>query len=65
MNTTTRDDDELLKLAMVAEWLDVSLMTVHRLIRTDGLPVRRLRHSWRVRVGDLRKWIRQTPEVGV
>lgn len=65
---TRPGDDELVSLPTVAkQWLHVSLQTVHRHIRSDRpLPIRRLGPStFRVRVGDLREWIRQTPQVGV
>ena len=64
--TAPRDDDELLKLPEVGRWLGVSTGTVYRLVRSDRpLPVRRLGSVMRVRVGDLRAWVRQTPQVGV
>ena len=36
----------------------------YRLVRS-GLPIRRIGFQPRVRVGDLRAWIRQTPIVGM
>jgi predicted DNA-binding transcriptional regulator AlpA len=61
----TRDDDELLNFASVAAWLDCSRAQVYRLIRSARpLPVRRMNSVMRVRLGDLREWVRDTPVIG-
>ena len=64
--TLFRDDDELLKFETVGRWLDCSRSQVYRLIRQDKrpLPVRRMGAVMRVRVGDLRAWVRDTPVIG-
>lgn len=60
------DDDEMLTVEDVAGWLQVSEKHVFKLMKSDHpLPVRRFGFSTRVRVGDLREWIRATPIVGV
>jgi hypothetical protein len=68
------DDDFLLTYEEVADWLGVSPTQVGNLVRGVGgkrgqyaapLPVRRIGWKQRVRVGDLRAWIRQTPQAGV
>lgn len=61
---TRDDDDALLTYEQVAEWLQVSERQVYRLVK-EGLPIRRFGWQPRVRVGDLRQWIRQTPVVGM
>lgn len=59
------DDDYLLRMGAVATWLDVSTTTVYELLRgARPLPARRIGNGWRVRVGDLRAWIRQAPRIG-
>ena len=63
-----RDDDELLNFESVAAWLDCSRAQVYRLIRSARpLPVRRMNGTgsgMRVRLGDLREWVRDTPVIG-
>jgi hypothetical protein len=60
------DDDFLLKYEDVADWLQVSPKKVDELTKGERpLPIRRIGWQPRVRVGDLRAWIRQTPQAGV
>ena len=60
-----RDDDALLTYEQVADWLQVSERKVEQLVKGERpLPIRRIGFQPRVRVGDLRQWIRQTPIVG-
>lgn len=65
--TDRLDDDAVLTFEQVADWLQVSESKVAKLARdtTHPIPVRRFGFQPRVRVGDLRIWIRETPIVGV
>jgi hypothetical protein len=50
------DDDQLLRNPEVGQWIGVSTMQVYRLIPSPRpIPVRRVGHVLRVRVGDLRE----------
>jgi excisionase family DNA binding protein len=52
-----QSDIRLLTLSEAAELLQVSTRTLHRMIRTAGLPAFKVGGQWRVRETQLRQWI--------
>ena len=52
----------LLTLRETAEYLKVSVRTVHRLIRDAGLPSFKVGGQWRVRADELQRWLQAKKE---
>jgi len=50
---------EVMTLEEVAEYLDCSMRTIHRMLKAGELPAFRLRsRRWRIQRSDLNQWIR-------
>jgi excisionase family DNA binding protein len=54
-------DDRWLTPSQVADYLQVSLDTVMRQLRTGALPGGRIGRQWRIRPADLEAYLRQGP----
>ena len=58
-------DDEVMTIAEVAQYLRISEAKVYELARTGTIPALRIGKSWRFQKELLKQWVRKTAEANL
>ena len=57
-------DSPLMTVRETADYLQVHVSTIYRMLRTKSLPAFRIGSDWRFRKADLDEWLRKLSEGG-
>lgn len=65
LNKSVDQDDEIMTITEVAQYLRISEAKVYELARTGMIPALRIGKSWRFQKELLKQWVRKTAEANL